>query len=169
MADSDLEGGKSVAPTLAEALTKIVSIAKALNERKRKAERMKELLEVQSRLSGAEDLKDGIVMPHRELLREGELHKKGGVFGDKPKRVFLFNDMLLWCVSPQPSALSPQRWLLGLHGCSPTSFCLGIVWLGLGLWTAVLLWCGACVLCVCDVCVCVCVCQSNAMQCNAMR
>jgi hypothetical protein len=64
----DPEAGVAIGK-LEEALSKIQSIAQHVNENKRKAERLSELLVIQGKIHGGAEMKDTLLQPHRRLIR----------------------------------------------------------------------------------------------------
>lgn len=70
-------------------------MAKLVNENKRRAETRSKMLDVASRLSGDDSFQ--LITPTRQLIREGDLLKLSTLRFKKVRKVFLFNDLLLWC------------------------------------------------------------------------
>lgn len=110
--------------SLNQALTAVQKVASVINEGQRAVENMSKLMTVQQRIIG--DF-DGIIQPHRRLIREGVVTATytHGVFATMRTRksvFFLFSDLLLWTgesfkfkgsIDLTPAKLSPK---------SPTSF-----------------------------------------------
>jgi hypothetical protein len=85
------------AAKLEVALSKVVEIAKYVNENKRRAEDRSKMLDLQQRLSGDDSFT--LVTPTRHLLREGELNKESLFRFKASRRIFLFDDIFLWTTS----------------------------------------------------------------------
>jgi len=83
-----------------EALQKISEIVEQLNAGKRAVEQQAKLLELSDKIT---NFHGALIVPHRTLIREGELQeitgskkKKGGGYKFTERRLFLFSDILLW-------------------------------------------------------------------------
>ena len=98
--------GAGAPAQLGAALAKIQDIGQHVNETKRLVDRVADLLGVQIKLASSlphdQDSAFGIggslYAPHRRLVREGALEKRGRslLASDKSRRYYLFNDLLLW-------------------------------------------------------------------------
>jgi RhoGEF domain/PH domain len=90
--------------SLQTALAKMRDIADYVNERKREAENLNQVLRVQSRITGKYE---ALTAPSRRYVREGPLLELCG--GEKKNRYyFLFNDLLV-CTNP-PSSTWKRLW-----------------------------------------------------------
>eukprot|EP00007_Cunea_sp_BSH-02190019_P000655 CAMPEP_0174243510 /NCGR_PEP_ID=MMETSP0417-20130205/31933_1 /TAXON_ID=242541 /ORGANISM="Mayorella sp, Strain BSH-02190019" /LENGTH=1204 /DNA_ID=CAMNT_0015323043 /DNA_START=60 /DNA_END=3670 /DNA_ORIENTATION=- len=90
--------------SLQTALAKMRDIADYVNERKREAENLNQVLRVQSRIAGKYE---ALTAPSRRYVREGPLLELNG--GEKKNRYyFLFNDLLV-CTNP-PSSTWKRLW-----------------------------------------------------------
>eukprot|EP01114_Cavostelium_apophysatum_P013574 TRINITY_DN3318_c0_g1_i2.p1 TRINITY_DN3318_c0_g1~~TRINITY_DN3318_c0_g1_i2.p1 ORF type:complete len:1052 (+),score=404.56 TRINITY_DN3318_c0_g1_i2:1533-4688(+) len=79
---------------LVNAFEKMKTIAESINEKKREAESVARVVEVQNMMIGAPA--EGLVLPHRRFVRDGNLaDKESKSQGDC--WFFLFNDALLYC------------------------------------------------------------------------
>lgn len=93
-----------VHPQLTVALSKIIEINVHVNDTKRLVDRVADLLLVQVKLGSSIPVDQekifpagSLYMPHRRLIREGELTKRGTslLASDKARKYYLFNDLLL--------------------------------------------------------------------------
>eukprot|EP01103_Thecamoeba_quadrilineata_P016419 TRINITY_DN5487_c0_g1_i1.p1 TRINITY_DN5487_c0_g1~~TRINITY_DN5487_c0_g1_i1.p1 ORF type:complete len:941 (-),score=207.79 TRINITY_DN5487_c0_g1_i1:323-3145(-) len=77
---------------LSGAIAKLSSVVEVIDARKRKFESEIQLIDIQSRIAGAE----GLLEPGRRLVREGPILKLG--FGNTLRKqyLFLFNDMFIY-------------------------------------------------------------------------
>jgi hypothetical protein len=83
------------------AFNKVQKIAQHVNEQQRHVENMSVLLSIQNTIESSSLKSFGNLMtPTRRLLKQGILHKiSSGLIssGLNVRRVYLFNDLLLWC------------------------------------------------------------------------
>jgi hypothetical protein len=78
---------------LASAAQKVQAVAEYMNDKKREAENIMKVTEVQEMIEG--DI-EPLAKPHRRFVKEGQLHELGkGTARKVPVVIFLFNDMLI--------------------------------------------------------------------------
>ena len=96
---------------LQSAYKKVQDVALHINEQTRHVENMSILLSIQTSITstGSSSIAaiGSLMMPHRRLIRSGILHKttSGLISTSHPRKVYLFNDLLIWC-EPSTSALA---------------------------------------------------------------
>jgi len=109
------------------AFNKVQKIAQHINEQQRHVENMSVLLSIQNAIDGA-SLKGvafgNLMAPTRRLLRTGILHKvsSGLLANFHVRRVYLFNDLLLWC---ETSAAAAEGAAAGATGSNSGSAGVG--------------------------------------------
>jgi hypothetical protein len=82
--------------TLAEAFSKVQSIAQFINESKRRMESMSKVLDIQNQIEG--NLGAPLMAPHRRLIKEGKVQVERSSllsYTFRKRLIFLFNDSIL--------------------------------------------------------------------------
>jgi len=92
---------------LTAALAEVNKQVAELNENKAKADNLAKMLDINSRVSG---LPRGfqLVHPQRQFIRSGDVRKISGN-RDQERRIFLFNDLLMYCKRRTLAAASLRR------------------------------------------------------------
>lgn len=80
------------------AIDRLANVAAVINERKRDSEKYSLLLELQAKIIGAPE---GIAIPGRRLLLDGELVEVTDLNKKKTRHIFLFNDVIICTTQPQ--------------------------------------------------------------------